>query len=521
MTILKQKSPEQYQRLLDLFKERARRKEANKAKHFVPNGRAQQFIELVGSGEAFISMFIAGNGVGKSCAGANIVTNIVYGPQSPWFRSEAFDWTDDKGVKHTRPATPMPLFEKFPYLKRGRIISDPTSIKEKIIPELKKWFPANESKLLPVANYQTGKEGKAYEAKFVTNTGFEIDIMSNEQEVKEFESVDLGFVWVDEPMPKDRFIATVARGRLGMVIFMTFTPLTYSAWLKDFIDEKMLENKEGEIFCDYVEAEVEDNCKLHGVRGILEHAAIKRMVQTYSADEFEARAMGKFGHLIGRVHKAFRRKVHVIRPFPIDERRFTVYTALDPHPRNPDHMMWLAVDRNGTKYICGELVTKGTTPQLAERIMAFESARNFRVESRIIDPSAYNNDQHKDEPSVGARLSDLGLDMVSGSKDLQAGIKRTDDALFYEEVGGEMVRRPELFIFDTCPVTIKQLEEYVWSEYKGNAADEKKPKGQPVDKNDHMPENLHRLLLAEPVFVPKVASQRTYQQSEGDDLDPY
>jgi len=69
--------------------------------------------------------------------------------------------------------------------------------------------------------------------QFTTNNGWEIDLMSNEQDVKEFESVDLGFVWIDEPMPKDKFMATIARGRLGMIMIWTFTPLTYSAWIKD------------------------------------------------------------------------------------------------------------------------------------------------------------------------------------------------------------------------------------------------------------------------------------------------
>ena len=465
-------------------------------------------------------MFIAANGVGKSAAGANVVTNIVFGPQNKWFRSAAFEWTDSKGRVQVRPETPMPLFEKFPYQKRGRIISDPTTIKEKIVPELKKWFPANESKKIPEANYETTKNGKFYESRWMTNTGFELDLMSTEQEVKEFESVDLGFVWIDEPMPKDKFIATVARMRRGGVIFWTLTPLMYSAWIKDWRDEKMLENKKGDIYCDYVEAEIEENCQMHGARGILKHSDIMRMVKAYSEDEYEARALGKFGHLLGRVHKLFRRKIHVIKPFNITEGNYTVYFALDPHPRTPDHGMWVAVDRKGRKFICAELVSKGTTAQLSERIKAIETRYNFRVEDRLIDPSAYNNDQHKQEPSVASKLGEYRLDFRAGSKDLQAGIKRTDEALTYEEINGEMIMSPELYVFDTCTVTIKQLEEYVWDEYKSNA-DEKKPKGQPKDKNDHMPENLHRLLLSEPVYVPPHLHKESDGKDEDDELDPY
>src|SRR3990167_1046443 len=304
MQNLRKKSPERYQRLLELLSERKRRQESQKAKYYIPNGKAEEFINLVGADQSFVNMLVGANGVGKTAIGANIVTNICYGVQSKWF-----DYS---------------LFQKFPYIKKGRIISDPTTIKEKIIPELKKWFPANESKRLPVANYETAKEGKNFEAKFVTNTGFEFDIMSNEQELTEFESVDLGWCWIDEPMPQDRFMATIARGRLGMILFWTYTPLKHSAWIKDWMDAKL----DG-VYAAMVEAELEDNCITHGVRGILEHKNIKRMADAYPEDEREARVFGRFGHLIGRVHKNFKRTVHVIKPFPIDEKNFTTYMALD------------------------------------------------------------------------------------------------------------------------------------------------------------------------------------------------
>src|SRR3990167_7385239 len=169
MQILKQKSPASYQKLLDLQKEKVRRYQTNRAKHYIPNGKAAEFIRQVGQNETFVNMFVAANSVGKTAAGANIIANICYGVQNPYFD--------------------FPLFRRFPNIKRGRIISDPTTIKEKIIPELKKWFPANEAKRLPGAHYESAKDGKNYESKFVTNTGYEIDLMSNEQDAKEFESV--------------------------------------------------------------------------------------------------------------------------------------------------------------------------------------------------------------------------------------------------------------------------------------------------------------------------------------------
>ena len=105
-----------------------------------------------------------------------------------------------------------------------------------------------------------------------------------------------------------------------------------------------------------------------------------------------------------------------------------------------------------------------------------------------------------------------------------AGIKRTDDALDYQIVEGKMLIAPELFIFDTCRVAIKQLDEYVWQEWKGSAKDDKQLNARPRDKDDHQVENLHRLLLSEPVFVPYNLNTRSISPdlvAEERDLDPF
>ena len=480
------------------MREKEKRVVENPARQYFPNGKATEFVEMVGSDKHFANLFIGANSTSKTATGVNIIANICYGPQNEYFEH--------------------PLFQKWPYIKRGRIISDPTTLKEKIIPEIQKWFPSGDAAKIPDAPYETAKEGKNYISKFRTNTGWEIDLMSNEQDVKEFESVDLGFVWIDEPLPKDRFMATIARGRLGMIIFWTLTPLIYSAWIKDWLDAN-----QGELV-DYIEAEMEENCRIHGVRGILEHAHIKRMADSYPEDEKEARVFGKFGHLIGRVHKGFRRKIHVIRPFPVDERRFTTYMALDPHPRAPDHVLYLSVDSKGTKYLTGEIISEGLVKELYERMKAFEAAMHYRIEARIIDPAGYVDDQHRKEKTVGSQLYDLGMNFIKGSKDLMAGIKRTNDALNYTMNEGKMIVPPEMYIFDTCPVTIKQLDEYVWGDWRGPSKDSKQPMGKPKDVNDHQPENIHRLFLAEPTYIPYQMRPGGYTGNYEEELkavDPY
>ncbi len=185
--------------------ELARREREEKYRFYVPNGKVFDFIRLVGSGDVFVALFSAANGVGKTACGVNILAHMMFDCDCPWFD--------------------FPLFKKFPYLKKGRIISDPTTLVQKIVPELKFWFPSGQ--------YTPSNEGKNYEYKWRTRTGFEFDLMSYEQDTKEFESVDLGWCWCDEPPPEEKYKATVSRMRRGGIIFITETPLTGSAWLYD------------------------------------------------------------------------------------------------------------------------------------------------------------------------------------------------------------------------------------------------------------------------------------------------
>jgi len=61
---------------------------------------------------------------------------------------------------------------------------------------------------------------------------------------------------------------------------------------------------------------------------------------------------------------------------------------------------------------------------------------------------------------------------------------------------------PELYIFSTCKRTIYEIERLVWEDWRGKAAERKSPMEKPVDKDDHEIENLGRLLVQEPGFIP-------------------
>lgn len=271
----------------------------------------------------------------------------------------------------------------------------------------------------------------------------------------------------------------------------------------------------------HIEAGVEAACKEHGIRGHLNHADIENMMANYSEDEKQARIYGKFQHLVGLRFKRFSRAIHVIKPFPITQRDFCVYHALDPHPRTNDAGLWLAVNREGQKFVCDELWLKceGGTEELATRIKEKNSL--YRVERKIIDPSAMIEDQHT-QKSLASRLADYGLVYVEASKARAQADKRIEDALAYQQLPGqsEMLRAPEVYIFDTCIQLIYELEHLRWQEWKGKSIEEHGLKQKAMDKDDHMIEDLGRLLFQEPQFY-EMPKEQAYQASEPENFDPY
>jgi phage terminase large subunit-like protein len=484
----------------ELEQEMARRLTFEQYRYYEPSGKGEEFIDEFASGENFITLYSAANGVGKTATVANILAHLF------WNTGEN-DFFEGK------------LFKEFPFSKKGRIISTPTNVTKNIIPELKTWFPKGK--------YKAHKVGKLFESQWETNTGWDFDIMTYEQDVTEFESTTLGWAWFDEPPPEAIFKATVSRMRKGGVIIIGATPLAGSAWLYDAFAkgeyEVELTTSEGGVLqkytrkVAYIEADIESACREHGIRGHLRHDDIMQMIAEYDEDEKQARIYGKFQHLVGLIFKRFNRKVHVIPPFHITMKDYCVYEFLDVHPRNPDATMWVAVDRKGTKFVVDELFIKVQgEEELVAKIQA--KATQYRIIKRMVDPSAFVLNQHEtDGRSLADKLSDAGLTYVPATKQRAMSDRRITSALAYTEINGYMQKAPEVYIFDTCERTIFELEHYRWQEYSAKSADLHDPKGKPVDKDDHMIENLGRALYNEPIFIP----MRKTTYGEPENLDPY
>lgn len=457
-------------RLKELKIEKIRRLRMDKHQFYQPIGVVEKFLDKWASCDYFVGVLAGANGIGKTTVIANIVRAICFETNNRYFQQK--------------------LFQSFPYpLKKGRIVSDPTTIKETIIPALHEW--------LPQMRYKTLKKSKPYEYTWVTDTGWEFDLMTYDQQDKEFESANLSWCLFDEPPPKSKYKASVARMRQGGILGIFMTPLTGSAWIyDDIISSKS--NEEGERF--FMTTKVEDACIDHGIRGFLKHDDIMRMVKQYDPDDMQARVFGKFQHLTGLIFKKWDRNIHVVEPFDINHEDFVVVEALDVHPRNPDALMYVAIDRKGRHFVFDEYFENNSTSQLVSVIKAKRSA--YRVVASFIDPSAFNEDQHKKGSGGGyASLSaelqyKYGVHFLPGSKRRADAIKSVKGMLDYQQIGTEFVKAPMLYVFSSCVRTIYEIEHWQWQEWNSSTGERKNPKEAPIDKDDHMMENLGRIVLA-------------------------
>lgn len=464
-----------------------RRLEREKYRYYEPTGVGEEFIDAVACGENFIVLYSAANGVGKTATGSNILAHLF------WNTGENQYFNDG-------------IFKQFPWKKKGRVISDPTNLTKNIIPELKFWFPEG--------RYTTNKGNKTFESIWETDTGWEFDMMTYEQDPREFEGVTLGWAWFDEPPPEAIFKATVSRMRKGGIIIITATPLAGSAYLYDAFAKGNYKvevtSEEGGVTAEYtrkvayIEAGIESACKTHGVRGHLEHEHIMNIIAEYSEEEKQARIYGKFQHLVGLVFKRWNRKIHVVKPFALDPAEYVVWHALDPHPRTKDAGLWVAIDRKGRKFVVDELWVKpeNGTKELAYLLKNKHS--QYRVVKQIIDPSASIVNQHdEDGKSLTERLNALGCAYEDASKERTLANQRIMDAMAYQKLeDGEMIQAPEIYVFENCQQLIWEIEHWRWQELKGRSSETKNAPNAPIDKDDHLIEDLGRILIQEPQWFP-------------------
>ena len=162
--------------------------------------------------------------------------------------------------------------------------------------------------------------------------------------------------------------------------------------------------------------------------------------------------------------------------------------AIDIHPRERQAVLFVATDPRNDRHICDEIWEHGDGTSIGDAIVRRVNQNSYRVNRIVIDPLSKgdSNNQETTYKKVFNALAAHDLSLETASKDLDAGILSVKEHLMGPN------QKPSLFLLDNCMYTLFEMEGYMW--------DKKRP-GKPLDKDDHMMENLYRICLLNTKYV--------------------
>jgi hypothetical protein len=325
------------------------------------------------------------------------------------------------------------------------------------------------------------------------------------------ESSDWDWIHVDEPIAEAHWKA-VSRGLVdrGGSAWFTCT-LLEQPWIQDFFFPSQEESKQSE----YIQ--IKDGRKVRWVitgtiwdNPHLSKADIADFLESLTPEERDCRERGIPLHLSGLVYKEFEPQKHVLKNVPHGwksynqpPKDYSIWVRIDPHPRTPHAVLFLAISPLGQLFFYDEIFEACVISKLAEQIR--KKTEGYIIQDIKMDPSAWIENPI-DRTSMADEFERCGVyGIEKASKDLDRGILATKEYL-----SGQ---KGEIYFAPTLRTTIWEISRYAWADKQGV------PTNKPVDKDDHMMENLRRFLIDEPYYIaPTNRSAPVADLSIGGDL---
>jgi len=300
------------------------------------------------------------------------------------------------------------------------------------------------------------------------------------------ESSDWDGIHYDEPLP-EKMRKALARGLIdrGGSEWFTLTPLT-EFWINDYF---FPDDTGGKPRLDVwtTTGTTYDNV-------YISEANIASYESDLTDDERQCRINGIPLELAGLVYKEFKWDQHVLKDpppgwaswnDPPDD--WTVYFAIDPHPRTPHAVLFCAVGPTGSHYYFADIFEHCTISALSTRIKQHTLAKRpgglklRNVGWAKVDPIADIHDPITDTNMI-FEFERNGIFVEKATKALDHGILRVK----------EQLKTPGAIYFSpSCARTLWEIQRYCWDPEKER----------PIDANDHMMENLYRLELSDMVWL--------------------
>lgn len=293
------------------------------------------------------------------------------------------------------------------------------------------------------------------------------------------ESSDWDAIHVDEPCPEGMWKAT-SRGLMdrGGSAWFTLTPLR-EFWINDYFFPT--EGTRSDVWV--LRGDTHDNTYLTA-----------DSIAAYEADltpeERQCRIKGIPLHLSGLIYKDFKWDTHVLKDLPLGWELWMppmfwpIYVYIDPHPQTPHAVLFATVTPQGRRVYFHDIFDHCSIKDLAKQILSFLKGR--QIVWCKMDPLGFINDPIT-ETNMASELSDYGVHAEKATKALAQGILNVQGNLKERQADGQ----PALYFSPTCRRTLWEIQRYCWDE-KDN-----KPINKPIDKDDHMMENLYRAELSD------------------------
>ena len=357
-----------------------------------------------------------------------------------------------------------------------------------------------------------------------------VQFMSNDQDAKNMVGNDLQFVMLDEPSTHPVFLENQARTMRGNGrIFLSMTwpddPTIPVDWIFDEIydpgnkqvKDMLLTGSTPNV--EWMELKTRDNKHLNQDK-------VEKQAGRWDAKMQAVRLEGKPIRFSNLVHPLYtgpdnvkiwcfddkqevyldsngncmtcqkRNTVEFCHTYDFDiNKEWPVVFILDPHPRKPHMMQWVAIDPNDNMWQIAELSIDDTPDELARRVHEIEYKHRLDVKLRLIDPNMGRSPSSAKERGVTWQdeFSKSGI-ICELANDSSVGRAMVDEWLKPDPFTHE----PRLYIHERCVNTVFQMKRFRWDEFK--VTQEKDQKQVTKQKDDDFPTNLKYLANRDPTF---------------------
>jgi hypothetical protein len=312
------------------------------------------------------------------------------------------------------------------------------------------------------------------------------------------ESSDWDGIHIDEPCSIEQWKAS-SRGlidRNGRGWF-TLTPLT-EFWINDlfFPGEYNQRKQRDDVWAE--SGSTTDNPHLS-------REAIQAFMSELTEDEIQCRLHGVPLELSGLVYKQFRYAKHVLQKVPFGwaayhrpPKNYIINVRIDPHPQTPHAVLFEAVSPERYRFFFHEIFKHCTIEELCRDIN--DVTAGYYVNSVKIDPIA----KTPDPISGGSMLTEFwkyNILAQEASKAKAFGVLNTQQVL--------LSNPQSLFVSPELRRFLFEIHRYCYDK-----------ENKPIDKDDHMMENMYRMLLDEAIWFDPDTSSSPISERPIDDSVP-